>query len=62
MKSGGNGSRILVKPTLQTNEEVDLGRLGHVYNCTVRQNQVKSNNDVDGETGLVGVSIDDLLV
>jgi hypothetical protein len=48
------GTHEVVESSLQSKEEVGVVRLGHIDDCAVGQNQVVSDNGVDGKTVLVG--------
>ena len=45
----------IVESSLQAEEEIWVGRLGHVRNCAVGQNQIIADNGVDGETILISL-------
>ena len=52
---GRRETHEIVKSSLQPEEEVGVGRLGHTGNRAVGQNQVEGDNGVDGKTVLIGL-------
>ena len=43
----------IVESSLQAKEEVRVGRLGHMSDCAVGQDQIIADDGVDGETILI---------
>jgi len=59
VEPNGDGVRKMahkvVKPSFQAEEEVGVSRLGHIGNCPVGQNQVETDNGVDGKAVLISL-------
>jgi hypothetical protein len=59
MESGdddvGRETHEIVKSSLQPKEQVGVSQLSHTGDCAIGQNQVVTDDGVDGKTVLIGL-------